>query len=252
MDIITKKSFKYYHEKLDSTSEEFKFLEGFFDKSTNGDSLGRFTLNEFQIFKVKENIPNKAVNVNYNNLMLFHGTSEKGATGIFKEGFKNSERGWFGQGVYMTDCSDVAFDYSSNYYNWNCSRSLIYIFVNEILESEKLQTFKFESTLYMNDNYDELEHQFIKHMHYNSPPLTKKNYKVDLLGRKYRNVKVDDNSLTDEYVADESITIPRYLIVFKIEWKTRLSSSYKLVFIKVIKLVAILLIAYYFKMLFLV
>ena len=36
---------------------------------------------------------------NSKNLMLYHGTSEKGATGILKKGFRNSEKGWFGKGV---------------------------------------------------------------------------------------------------------------------------------------------------------
>ena len=64
--------------------------------------------------------------------MLYHGTSQKGVTGILKEGFRNSEKGWFGKGVYMTDCSHTALKYFSMAEKYSYNR---YIFVNEVLES---------------------------------------------------------------------------------------------------------------------
>ena len=72
---------------------------------------------------------------------MFHRTDENSVERILKEDFKNSEEGWFGQGVYKTDCSSVAQDYGfSEGYDED------YVFVKEIFNLEnpqvKKQTFK--------------------------------------------------------------------------------------------------------------
>ena len=100
--------------------------------------------------------------------MLFHGTIQKRVIGILKHGSKNSKKGWFGKVVYMTDCSGIASDYSFRA-DLNSS-DRYFIFVNEVLESEKLQTFTFD--------YDEVcergevitqpKHQFEKHIYRSS------------------------------------------------------------------------------------
>ena len=46
-----------------------------------------------------------------------------------------------------------------------------------------------------------------------SPLPIDANYKRDKKGRKYRNIEHYDESACIEYVADESVTKPRYLIV---------------------------------------
>ena len=61
---------------------------------------------------MSETAPTSSVNEKRNNLMLFHGTNDKGVESILKKGFKYSEKSWFGKGVYMTDCSTVAVSYS--------------------------------------------------------------------------------------------------------------------------------------------
>ena len=96
MNIKTEKLFNYDCEKLDRESEEFKILkEVFFTTTTFNVSCNN--LEKFQIYKVIENNPTKTVEGKSSNLMLFHGTTEEGATGILKKGFKNSEKGWFGK-----------------------------------------------------------------------------------------------------------------------------------------------------------
>ena len=92
--------------------------------------------------------------------MLFHGTSEKGATGILKEGFRNSEKGWFGKGVYMTDCSCTAFNYASMAED---NSNIRYIFVNEVLVSEKMQIFEFDQN-YAKEVSTKPKHPFEKHV----------------------------------------------------------------------------------------
>ena len=144
--------------------------------------------------------------------MLFHGTCEKGATCILKEGFRNSEKGWFGKGVYMTDCSHVALQYSKNLVGLAHN---FFTFVNEVLESETLQTFTFDyNVIYKRGDVSTLpEHKFEKHILKSSPQPTKEDYIVDFKGRRY--VKITKRNSSDEYIAEASVTIPRYLIVHK-------------------------------------
>ena len=228
MDIITDNSFKYDLEKLDSTSDEFILVKQFHDITVsitnyNGNSkkaLGYTSqIENFQIYKVNENIPTESAQEKNNNLMLFHGTNRKGAVGILKEGFKNSRTGWFGRGVYMTDCSEMAYMYSKGA-DKGISK-MCYIFVNEVLESERLQTFEIDDSKFTGDVDTPLKNPFNKHIHESSPQITEENYKEDHKGRKYRNIEHENTSVFnyssafDEYIAEESVTIPRYLIISK-------------------------------------
>ena len=151
--------------------------------------------------------------------MLFHGTTRKGAAGILKEGFKNSERGWYGKGVYMTDFPDIALTWSVWREQSDQSTSYSTVFVNEVLESDKLQTFEIDRSKCGEDVDTPLENQFNKHVHKSSTQAAEDDYKEDRNGRKYRNIAHDRSSALDEYVAEESVTIPRYLILFKTEYK---------------------------------
>ena len=54
-------------------------------------------MENFQIFKVIDNNPDKTLNENRNNLMLFHGTKEENVSKILENGFKNSKEGWYGK-----------------------------------------------------------------------------------------------------------------------------------------------------------
>ena len=221
MEIITDETFKYNLKRLDLNAGEFEFIKEFFDLTI--DPVGSFKevcqIKDFCIYKVFENNPRKTEDKKSNNLMLFHGTIKESATGILKTGFKNSESGWFGKGVYMTECSDIAHDYSMdiNADNLGGTRFFNYIFVNEVLESEKLQvhTLKGDPLEMDEDNTADLLHPFQKHVRPYSPQSTEEDYKKDLMGRKYRNKKMDALNKLDEFVADEKITIPRYLIALE-------------------------------------
>ena len=225
MDIITDNSFKYNLEKLDSTSDEFILVKQFFDTTkiikksdSTKASESRTPAANLQIYKVNENNLIEPTEEKRNNLMLFHGTNRKGAVGILKEGFRNSTEGWFGQGIYMTDCSRIALMYSCISNNYN-TRICNYVFVNEVLESEKLQTFEIRGVTGV-DKDTPLKCQFSKHTYKTSIQATEEDYREDHKGRKYRNVghkKINSysyGSANDEYVAEESVTIPRYLIIY--------------------------------------
>ena len=207
MVIITDDTFKYDFELLDSSSDEFKCIKEFISV-TSTDYLQKL----LQIHKVFETNPTKTSEVKRNNLMLFHGTNEKGVERILKEGFKNSEKGCFGKGVYMTDCSTIAVNYSSRVTS-NRSNKIRFVFVNEVLKSDTLKTFVFGKHPPVTDIKP--KNPFEKHVYLATQQVTKDYYKKDALGRKYRNVPHNSNSSQDEFVADESITVPRYLVEFE-------------------------------------
>ena len=87
------------------------------------------------------------------------------------------------------------------------------IFVNEVLESDNLKKFKYciNKRFYKRDFKP--KYRFEKHFFDLSQQPTEKDYNEDAYGRRYRNVAVFDVSEEDEYVADKSLVVPRYLIV---------------------------------------
>ena len=218
--IITNKSWKYDLKTLESTSDEFKLVENFFKITSIKTFPDDLNLKNFQICKVVERRKNETDEgispEERANLMLFHGTSRNCAVGILEEGFRNSPGGTFGEGVYMTDSSYIASRFSvKTYYR---PKTSYFIFVNEVLGSEFLQTFSFERYPYPpSDEYTYPKTLFAKHAHYLSAKITEESYKEDVEGRRYRNAAVDKSSLKDEFVADCEVTIPRYLIRFETE-----------------------------------
>ena len=115
----------------------------------------------------------------------------------------------------MTECIDIAFGYTQNKAKDLSKRPLSTIFVNEVLESEKLKVFKFKTILENRDISEEL-HQFHYHHNERNPQPNETDYRKDSLGRRYRNLPFTNGKHTfDEYVARDTLTIPRYLIVFQ-------------------------------------
>ena len=271
MEIVNNETWKYNLQILDPTSDEFKFVQHFFKTTSNKFSYFKEapeTLENFQIWKVIEQNINVTVHEKSDNLMLFHGTSQKGVAGILENGFKNSEKGKFGKGVYLTECSGTASRYSSlklfrkNFY---------FIFVNELLNSENLQTLVYERLFNLipyvpNEQissfskyidylskifYTPLKNPFTKYMYYLSPEISEENYKEDFKGRRYRNIAVDKNSCQDEFVADSKLVIPRYLITYENKVMPTLKFlifNFKIVIFLVL---VVLLIKYFIKKVFL-
>ena len=220
MNNVTDITSKYDLKRLDFNAKDFDFIKNFFYSIFDEDKRfeTEYVVESFCIYKVVEN--GSTNEEKSNNLMLFHGTKNKDhATGILKEGFRNSESGYFGKGVYMTECSCTAFDYTGVRFNdVKGTEFLNYVFVNEVLGSEKMQTFTFTigDALDMDeDNTAELTHPFEKHVKRYSPQPTEEDYKEDLLGRRYRNLEIHGESVLDEFVAEAKVTIPRYLISLK-------------------------------------
>ena len=221
MDITTNKSWKYDLKKLESTSYEFKIVEHFFKTTSSIFPLFPGIFKKFQIWKVIEQNEKATADEKSNNLMLFHGTNQKGVTGILENGYKNSKEGKFGKGVYMTESSNTASSYSYwsmnySFLNFLFSKSSHFIFVNEVLNSENLETILYEHLLdQIPFVHGQRKTPFSKYMHVLSSEITVENYKEDPTGRLYRNIAVDENSEYDEFIADAELVIPRYLISYE-------------------------------------
>ena len=241
MENINKDSWKYNLQLLKETSDEFKLVKEFFNTTSTGHHFN--TLELSQVYKVIEQNTKDTDNVKSSNLMLFHGTSEKGVAGILETGYRNSEAGDFGRGVYLTESPDLASIYSAGRNPApNIGKKTNFIFVNEILESQKLKTifhhdlsllsirdpmYRYSFRYLMDESHDIEFTKFVNKLNmdvseeqYRKDRLEKadEEYRKDHLGRRYRNTAVDKKSKLDHFVADCQVTIPRYLIVYEETW----------------------------------
>ena len=87
----------------------------------------------------------------------------------------------------------------------------------EVAETQKLKTLKYSSYKRLSRENKPLEGSFCKHMFLKSENIGKKRYKKDFFGRIYRNKEVHKWSIFDEFVANESLVKPRYLIEIDVE-----------------------------------
>ena len=74
-----------------------------------------------------------------NNILLFHGTNVSSAVGILEKGFKPSNKGLYGPGVYLTASSNLAMQFSSYKSQKSDKKKEFVVLVNEVLDSEKLK-----------------------------------------------------------------------------------------------------------------
>ena len=156
-------------------------------------------------------------NFEFGNCMMLHGTSLKRSRKILNEGYKNSACGYFGKGVYMTNSLDMAVYYSlrKTLKNWKDGFSeqelkKTYVFVNQVSKSKSLKIKKYKSYNRLADKYTAPKHLFCKYMHKDSPDSKMKEDNE----RKYYK-KIPGLSLSDEYVADDSLVKPRFFIVLE-------------------------------------
>ena len=104
--------------------------------------FGKRTVKTDKIFRVKKRNSRETNKRKNNNILLFHGTDIDSAVGILEGGFKPSTEGKFGPGVYLTASSNVAASYSVAKSRQQQNK-LFRMFVNEVLESKKLNLVKF-------------------------------------------------------------------------------------------------------------
>ena len=156
------------------------------------------------------------------NLMLFHGTTDTNSWGILQKGFRISkkENGYFGAGLYMTECSDVAMLYSNlSNSNKKPSENLLYVFLCEVLNSKEMQTISFAK---YEPQTDPIQHAFTRYAHLNSPKPTENDFIHDEKGRRYRYTPISNYSMDDEFmVQDASFVKPRFLFELKVKYEPK-------------------------------
>ena len=154
--------------------------------------------------------------------MLFHGTSASNAMGIIKGGFKQSVKGAFGPGVYLTSSSMCAAKYSEKKSATDqCKKwckilpgSLkISCLVNEILQSEKMNVPDLELRRRTADNGHITKYFEVRE-------VSNQTYEKDSRGRRIRSSRSVESDDYNHYVADERFVVPRYFVQF-----TRVKSS---------------------------
>ena len=206
---------KYTLEAIKPTSKRFHELLKIFKRSSNL-KYGSLYQSEFvHIYKVNEINSEEKVEDHKDNLMLYHGTSGKSAIEILEKGFKNStkENGFFGAGLYMTEFSDIAMNYSYRpFWGKAPSEKALYVFLNEVLNSKQMQTVSFTEYCPHTNPY---RYPFARYAHINSPTPTENDYWHDEKGRRYRVAPICPDSVFDEYVADASFVKPRFLFLLK-------------------------------------
>ena len=73
---------------------------------------------------------------NNSNILLLHGTRGQNIEGILKEGFKPSQDGRFGPGVYLTNSFRMASRYGNCFVNDELvPKKMMYLFVNKVRQT---------------------------------------------------------------------------------------------------------------------
>ena len=194
-----------------STNDDYILIKKCFEETT----LNDYELNISKIYRVGKH--GETSEQKSDNLMLFHGTSRVNAVGILEEGFKPSSRGKHGPGVYLTDISSCAGDYSlkkclKNVLNPYSKDLLMFIFLNEILESEKIEEIVVEIEI-PGKTASPRKHQFEKYV---KKGTAKKHsddtHEQDSNGRKLRTFAPSEAERKNYFVCHEKFVVPRYLI----------------------------------------
>ena len=144
--------FKYKLEQLESSDSEFKIFEGSLnlERAQNGNSSLQFKLNETKLklkddkttLKIYRVIPTAKVSTQSSSssssqVLLLHGTKAPNVEGILKTGYKPSQKGSRGAGVYLTDSIDYAYNYGNCFaQEQGTVKKFSYVFVNKIKQAD--------------------------------------------------------------------------------------------------------------------
>ena len=174
---------------------------------------------EMKIYRVNKRSNDVIIEQKSNNILLFHGTCCNNAVGILNEGFKPSTEGIYGPGVYLTESSYRAVDFSqikskeeTDERFDELDRDVSFVFVNEILDSDNLKVIKAEDKTKVTFTKTPRKNQFEKYIKSGTGEKFKHTYKKDSNGKMIRCSKANILEEYNYYVCDEKLVIPRYLI----------------------------------------
>ena len=143
----------YALEELRSGGHDFNLIKKCFStKVIRFDKFAsskEFTMKVYRVINRKSNDTREDKS---NNILLFHGTNVSSAVGILEKGFKPSNKGIYGPGVYLTASSRSAMQFSSNKGQKSDKKKEFVVLVNEVLDSENLKeiySYRYASFIYM-------------------------------------------------------------------------------------------------------
>ena len=211
----------YVLEVMESTNDDYILIKKCFDEIISDGHVPKLS-KIYRVGKRGETNEQKS-----DNLMLFHGTTRVNAVGILEEGFKPSTRGKHGPGVYLTESASCAGKFSLNQWvktyfslnkgfmnrlNTDSNDRLMFIFLNEILESENIEGIIVEEKV-KGKTSSPRKNQFEKYV---IKGTAKKHsveiYEQDSNGRKLRTSAPREAEWNNYFVCHENFVIPRYLI----------------------------------------
>ena len=207
---------KYVTQEISITDNDYNVIKMCFE----GSLLDCDKVKTYKIYRVTKNIKDATIGQKSTNMLLYHGTSLNRAVGILENGFEPSNNGSYGPGVYLTAGSSCAMSYAyqkmfSAGVNYN---TLSFVFVNEILESDKMQKINIDKDGKWITNDSERANtinkkEFKKFIKVKSDEK-KETYEEDSDGRKIRSSKQTEADVSNHFVCHEDLIIPRYLIQF--------------------------------------
>ena len=135
------KNSMYALEEMVSTNDDYILIKKCFE----GTMLDVPEAKTSKIYRVVKHDSDKTNEQKRDNLMFFHGTTSKNAIEILEKGFKPTIQGKNGHGVYLTEFASCAVSFAgwkivkNLLQNADIEDNLLFVFVNEILQSEKLE-----------------------------------------------------------------------------------------------------------------
>ena len=213
--------FKYKLETLNDDNSDFMTLKSALNLNQASFYFYGLTncgkINTLRIYRVSpnSNAETSSSDSNSSQILLLHGTKAPNVEGILKTGFKPSEKGKYGPGVYLTNSFDYAYRFANCVAQENgIIKRLRYIFVNEINRADvtvspgnckKIVSFdeylKKKPSVIVVDGY--------RRVNFSESPKDKQ----DSLNRKIEQGSFRKNYLHQKIVlAHDSLVTPAYLI----------------------------------------
>ena len=142
--------FKYQLELLEKSDRDFKLLKKSLNMNKNNSSLPLAKLKRPKLhlkgrnqnLKIYRVIPTDSTvtessTSSSSKVLLLHGTKAPNVEGILKIGFKPSEKGRYGPGLYLIDSIDYAYNYGRSFAHVNgIYKKFGYFFVTEVNQAD--------------------------------------------------------------------------------------------------------------------
>ena len=188
-------SFKYKLKLLKNIDPDYKLIESSinFNNDITTNKNYRYQLdvrrktNGLKIYRVLSNDIISTRSSDCDQILLLHGTKAQNVEGILKTGFKPSQTGSYGPGVYLTNSFDYAYNYSKSYATEEkVIKKFRHFFVNNVPNPGKcvLDSQYLTKTISFND--------------YLHKQPTVKMYKYNLVGKQFK-IKESQLDLYDSY-----------------------------------------------------